>query len=116
MNELIDVLNRGEGIAIICALIRCPNCNKHIWVEHGYHCGYDAVLESYLKDEMCYKCYQSFNFDLDIFIPRQIKFMTVTEHSSLPFTYKRFPRKHKKKLTKNGINTRIIIKVYYQNR
>jgi hypothetical protein len=81
--NLQDVLNKGKGIALICYLIECPNCNKDIWVEIGHHCGFDAVLKEHIKTE-CYKCFNNIDvyFDKDIKIKDMI-FMTIEDYNNL---------------------------------
>jgi hypothetical protein len=78
-NELKDVLNKGNGIALICYIIECPNCHNNILIDGGYHCGFDAVLEGYVSTD-CYKCLTTINVDTSNHaIVKGMKFMTISE-------------------------------------
>ncbi len=81
-NELRDALNRGQGLALICALIDCPNCNKEIWVSIGQHCGMDANLDGCVNTN-CYECCEEFKVVLDFVTQKDYRFMTIEEHTKL---------------------------------
>lgn len=76
--ELTDVLKRGNGIALICVLVECPNCNKNIWVEIGQHCGYDGVLDCKIETD-CYECCKPIKMFTDLKTEKFFKFMTISE-------------------------------------
>jgi len=77
--ELKKALNKGNGIALICSLVECPNCHNDIWVEVGQHCGFDAVLEGNINID-CYKCLTTINLDLfNISIQKDFKYMTSSD-------------------------------------
>ena len=81
-NDLHDVLNEENGIAICCLLISCPNCNKDVWVNIGHHCGYDAVLEGDINTN-CYLCDKQINTAVDFGKAKKAKFMTTDEYSKM---------------------------------
>jgi hypothetical protein len=83
--ELKNALNNGNGIALICCLIECPNCHNDIWVEAGQHCGFDAVLEGIVKTD-CYKCLTSINLNLfNLSTQKDVKFMTISDFIDIQF-------------------------------
>lgn len=81
-NELRNALNRGKGLALICALIECPHCNQDIWVNIGQHCGMDAVLDGCVNCD-CYKCCHPIKLVLDFITQKEYSFMTIEEHTKL---------------------------------
>ena len=83
--ELKNTLNKGNGIALICSLVECPNCHNDIWVASGQHCGFDAVLEGNVKAD-CYKCLTTININLsDPTIQKDFKFMTISDLLDIQF-------------------------------
>ena len=82
--KLKDILNKGNGIALICALVTCPHCNKDIWVNIGHHCGYDGVIDSWVKTD-CYKCSQSINEIIDMSRYKDMTLMTVSEYTEIEY-------------------------------
>lgn len=77
--ELQDALNKGGGIALICELVECPNCNNDIWIDIGHSCGFDAVLEDRYTND-CYKCFNSFNLNVLKLRSKGHKFMAPYEY------------------------------------
>lgn len=89
----LDRALKRRGMALICAMVNCPNCNENIWIEVGSHSGFSGTLYDDSKD-MCYECLKEYEIAFDSSKHKDAAFFNIDEFNE--FRYKKILMNYKK--------------------